>query len=200
MTADLADRELLERLYAETGADRAPVVPGWLDAFSDLLRRMGDAFNRWLTGSLDRLGLPGESVVWLVWGLGGILALLAVLLLVRGWRRRSPQRRGEAPSEVAVAGAAAPRQRDAPAWWREVEARLGAGDVEGALSAGWWWLATRLGTEAEGSWTTRELVRQAGRPELLPVVRPFDVLAYGPRRPGVEEVRGLLRGLAEVLA
>ncbi|HEX4953945.1 MAG TPA: hypothetical protein VF017_11195 [Thermoanaerobaculia bacterium] len=201
MTPELADRELLERLYAETGADRDPAVPGWLETISDLVRRLGDAFNRWLVGGLDRLGWSGQGVLWLVWGLGAVLALIALVLLVRGWRRRLPQRRrSQEASSVTLAEAADRRHRDAPGWWREVEARLTAGDVEGALGAGWWWLATRLGTEAEPSWTTRELVRRAGRPELLPVVRPFDAFTYGARRPRVEEVRGLLERLAEVLS
>jgi hypothetical protein len=130
-------------------------------------------------------------------GLGAAALLVAAARLAhrrprrQAWAGQGSPRPGGAP---LTAG------RDAAAWRDELEGRLLAGDVAGALEAAWWWLArSLLGDAVDAAWTGREVLDRAGRPDLLPLVRRLDLLAYGPRRPRVEEVRGYARTLAEVL-
>jgi hypothetical protein len=103
---------------------------------------------------------------------------------------------------AAVAGGLAPAApRDAAAWRAELERRLAAGRIPEALEALWWWLARSLaGGEAEADWTSRDLVARSRREDLRGLVRRLDAFTYGPRQPGVEDLRGLLGRLEEALA
>jgi hypothetical protein len=147
--------------------------------------------------------VAGEGALWV--GLARLLVGIALVVLFAVVVRLLAARRGrgrpaqEAPQPARVS-APAPA-RDAAAWRAELERLLAAGEVAAALEAAWWWLARALlGERVDPSFTGRELVERSGRRDLLPLIRRFDVLAYGPRRPEPEEVRGFAARLAEVLA
>jgi hypothetical protein len=73
--------------------------------------------------------------------------------------------------------------------------------VEAALEAVWWWLAvSTMSREVDASWTSRELLEAAGRPDLRPLARDLDRMAYGPTRPSPGDVRQLVSGLEVGLA
>ncbi len=91
-----------------------------------------------------------------------------------------------------VAPGAAARAPERDEWLTELRARLARGDVPAALEALWWWFARSLsGAAAESSWTSRELLAHASRPELAPLAAALDRLLYGETRPSVEDVRRL---------
>jgi hypothetical protein len=193
-----ADRALVEQVLAASGVERTPVPPE-----GSYLRELGLAFQQWLLDLLtesDLLFLPPAVLILLT-----VLAVgLAVLLLVRALLprlrvRRAQQREEEAGALVALG--APPALRDAAAWRAELDRRLAEGKTAEALEAAWWWLARSVaGPRAEPDWTSRDLLAQVRRDDLFDVVRRLDVLTYGPRRPGLEEVRTLVGRLEAVLA
>jgi hypothetical protein len=122
------------------------------------------------------------------------LFLAAVAWLAAIWRRRRPRRAEGEP--VPMAAAAASLDALDVDWERQVEGMLARGEVAAALAAVWRWLAAALGQPAPPeSWTTRELVRDAGRRDLLPLVRRFDQLLYGREEAAAADVLDLLRRL-----
>lgn len=191
-----ADRELVER--ALQGVERTPVPPE-----GSYLGELWRAFQQGLLDLLERsrlLALPA----FVLFGLAVIVAVLAALLLV--WallprlRARRAKRRAEEGDVVAVGGVP-PAARDAAAWRAELERRLSEGKTAEALEAAWWWLARSVaGPKVEPDWTSRDLLAAARRDDLQDVVRGLDTLTYGPRRPGLEEVRTLVGRLEAVLA
>ena len=72
--------------------------------------------------------------------------------------------------------------------------RLEGGDVAGALEALWWWLAASVTLNAaiDESWTTRELLVRARRPELLRAGSGLDALMYGRSSPSAADVGACL--------
>jgi len=196
-----ADVPLLERVYEDSGAARRVERKSWTAYLGYLGARVGAAIDRLLMGGFERLS--GLSLLW-SWAArlivaGAVLALIFVLVRLAAHLWRRSRRAVEAGAGDGELTARAPG-RDAAAWRAEFERRLAAGEVARALEAAWWWLASSLsGEEVDPSWTGRELLERAGRRELLPVVRRFDVLAYGPLRPAAEEVRRYGAQLAEVL-
>lgn len=189
-----ADRALLERALA--GVDRTPAPPAG-SYLGELGRALREAvLQAFLRGSRMLHLSRGAFLV-----LAGLMALAAVLLLVRTLlpRLRRP-RRPEPESRLAEALPTGAR-RDAAAWRAELERRLAAGSAAEALEAAWWWLARSLaGDRADADWTSRDLLAHAPRPELAPLVRALDRLIYGPRRPAVDDVRRLVGRLEEALS
>ena len=90
---------------------------------------------------------------------------------------------------------------DRSAWRRQIESRLEGGDVAGALEALWWWLAASLTVNEaiDESWTTRELLVRARRPELLRAGFGLDALMYGRTSPSVADVGACLERLEKEL-
>ncbi len=89
----------------------------------------------------------------------------------------------------------------AAAWRAELERRLAEGRIAEALEALWWWLARSVAaTQVEADWTSRDLVTRSRREDLRDFVRRLDAFTYGPRRPAVEDLRGLVGRLEEALS
>lgn len=182
---------------AGTGVETSPVPPesSW---WSELAGAVQAALMDALAKGSEMLRLPRGVLYAIAIG----LAVLALLLIVRVvWpRRRRKGRPGEEEGSVAATSpAAAPR--DAAQWRAELERRLAAGSVPEALEAAWWWLARAVaGERAEPDWTSRDLVARSRRPELAPLIRRLDAFLYGPRQPGVDELRTLVGRLEEALS
>lgn len=183
-------------MLESSGVERTPVPPE-----GSYLRELGQAFQRWLLDLLRESDLPSVPVAVLI-GLAVVAVLAAIALIL--WAvvprlRARRAKREEAGAVVAVAGA--PAAWDAAAWRAELERLLAAGQTAEALEAAWWWLARSVaGPRVEPDWTSRDLLAQTRRDDLSDVVRRLDVLTYGPRRPGLEEVRTLVGRLEAVLA
>jgi hypothetical protein len=191
-----ANRTLMERVLAESRVERTPVPPE-----TSYLGELNRAFQRAVVGAILRggrmLGLPRPVLQALAVALAVLAALLLLRLLAPRLRRR---RSGEGTGEVAVLGPS-PAARDAAAWRAELERCLAAGRIAEALEALWWWLARSLaGSQAEPDWTSRELVVRSRREDLRDLVRRLDVFTYGPRRPGIGELRDLTDRLEEALS
>jgi hypothetical protein len=193
------DRALLERLLAETRVQTSPPGPSG----TDYLTTVAEAFAQWLASRIELLGgllhIPPVLLYGVAWSLLALITIvlaLAVVRIVRTRRRRTVAR------TPAQAGEALPQPATRPeAWAQELERRLKGADPRAALEALWWWLARALkGTEAEASWTTRELLTRAGRADLLAEGRVLDRLLYGAQPPQMTEVRGLAGRLQRALA
>ena len=132
-----------------------------------------------------------------------VAAAVALFLAVRALLPRLRRgRRPQTPEALAgvAAATAAGRALDAAGWRAELDRRLAAGRTAEALEAAWWWLARSLaGSRAEPDWTSRDLMTRVGRPDLAGLVRRLDAFIYGPRRPALDDVRGLVARLEEAL-
>jgi hypothetical protein len=195
---ETADAALLERVIAESGVDATPTEASglelWLESLGEELRRLIGSLLELLEGVTGSTSLPP----WVGWGLLAVLLVAAAALLLRGSgrARRRPAPPVSPPLEVELEA-----PRSASEWRAAIEGALARGELEAALTALWWWLASRLAPqEAQPSWTTRELVVRSGRRDLAPLVARFDALAYGPLAPEPVEVRRLLGELEERLA
>lgn len=198
------DPVLVERLLREGRAQAVPVAPGLGDYVVDLVQRALEGLGHWWSPLRDLLGAHPGFIrgAALAIGLAAVVAILAVAfgIVVRA---RAP--RLAAARDVTLAattGAGRPAGgRDAAAWRAEMERRLAAADLRGAVEAAWWWVAASVaGGPPDPAWTTRELVGRAGRRDLVPAVRDLDRLAYGPAAIRPDEVRRLARTLEAVLA
>jgi hypothetical protein len=198
-----ADLELLDRMFAESDAVRRAPPASWAGYFTHLSEQVGRAVAGLLARSFG--AVAGERTLW-GWVARALvaLALVALLVLLVRIALALPGRRRPAAEQAVVEAAGRPRAdaaRDAVAWRVELERRLAAGQVAAALEAAWWWLACSLvGLGVDPAWTGPELLERAGRRDLSPLLRRLDALAYGARRPSVEEVRRYAERLAEVLA
>lgn len=195
-----ADRELLDRVATETRVvtgRRDLGVVGRSGAWARrVLRRLARWISRWLVRSISGFEGAGRGVVWLALALAAAAVGVGLVALLRRPRRRRPRRGEPAAVPAAPDGDPVPPAVDAAGWRAEVERRLAAGSVAGALEAVWWWLARAVaGEEADPSWTGRELVRRARRPELHPPVARLDAMTYGPERPAPAAVRELAAAL-----
>jgi hypothetical protein len=195
----LADGETVRRILHETGVATKPAGPPLTSYFGAWI----EALVRWIAGLFAEMpgiagGIRNAALVIAIVTVALALTLVA-LSIVRGARRRRPR----APSEPRPGGTEipedAPPPRDRFAWRARIEARLARGDVAGALEALWWWLASSLPLEsdADESWTTRELLVKAGRHELLGLSGTLDVLMYGPRAPLPGDVTACLARFEE---
>jgi hypothetical protein len=187
-----ADPVLLEQ--ALSGVEGTPAGPSFADWAQAVARALATALAHWLSPLRELAASHPREMEWLALGLLALLTALAVVLTLRALQRPTARVRVPGPViERRVRGVA----RDASGWHAELERRLAAGDGRGAAEALWWWIATSLaGPHAGASWTGRDLLEQAGRPDLLPLAAGLDRLVYGPVPPGPDEVRALL-GRAE---
>ncbi len=192
--SDGAVRDILVQHQVDTRPPR-PGLGGYLrDLGSTISRGVG----KWFEGlapefAVAGLWLAGLDPRWLWLAVAVVALILGLRLFLMSSQRRRPRRlEGTVQAgEVVSAGAVPPRDPVAA-----VEAGLAADDATGALEALWWWLADRLGfVAADPSWTSRELVLRAKRRDLLPIVRRFDGLVYGPTRPDTRAVRGFWQDL-----
>jgi hypothetical protein len=196
-----ADADLVRRVLAETGVVRKPPGPRLMAYFG----AWGEAIGGWIAEFFAaRPGLAGQiaaaveiAAVAIVVAAGARLAVS----LARRLARRSAPAPAPAPGWSQVPAQTSGR-RDRLGWRQEIEASLERGDVAGALEALWWWLAASLLPEAavDSSWTTRELLMKARRPELLGLGAMLDVLMYGRRAASAGDVTACLARLEERLA
>lgn len=191
------DRALLERLLADTRVQTTQPGP----SAADYLATLAEAVARWLGDKVELLGgllqIPPVLLYGAAWTLLALVIVVLSLTVVRIVRRRR-----QAPAAASpVLGEALPLPATRPeAWAQELERRLQGADPRAALEALWWWLARALkGTEAEPSWTTRELLQRAGRADLSAEGRVLDRLLYGAAPPAMTEVRGLASRLQRSL-
>ncbi len=204
-----------------TGADRPPVAIRAVDqnvreilaarqvqtrprspGVGSYLRDVGMTASRWLSGWIEGLApeligvgrwLSGLDPVWFWLALLGLGAWLAVRVL-----RARPAPSSDRSGSVSAGAEPTVAARPVTAGERvaAIEASLEAGDMPATLEALWWWLAGQLGyATADPSWTSRELVTRAERPDLLPWVRRLDGLIYGPTVPTETAVRGFWQSL-----
>ena len=205
MTAMTADGALMKRVLAESGVEQTPVPPETSyvgELFRAVRRALIDAF----TAGLQRLNLPEPVVRTLAWGLAALAVLFLMWIVFSWWKRRSRRGGREEEGEGAVAALdVPPARRTAAAWRAELDRFLAEGRIAEALEALWWWLARSLaGDRAEPDWTSRDLVAKARREDLrndlLGLVRQLDAFTYGPRPPGIEDLRHLVGRLEAALA
>jgi hypothetical protein len=196
-----ADADLIARVLAETRVARSPARPSivaWLGALLE-------AALRGLGAWAERAGL-GADIVEAAKIIALVVLLLAAVPLAlaaaRAIRALSERRRPAAPAPAWEEVARDGRPEDPREWRRRIEERLARGDVAGALEALWWWLALSVAPDpgVDASWTTRELLQRARRPELLPMGSGLDVLMYGRTSPSREDIRACLARFEERLA
>lgn len=191
-----ADHALLQRLIEQERIAQAVPDPAWSDYLVRLARAGLDGLEALLSPMRDilaGLGLPMKTVAVVLFGLLAgmivVLATIAVLRLVRG-------RRPEMLPRDAIEKTLEPAPRDPDVWRALLEERLRAGGISDALEAVWWWLAASVSRgPVDPSWTSRELLLRAGRPDLGPWAAALDRMTYGARRPDAEAVRGLVHAL-----
>ena len=195
-----ADLELVDRVLRESGVERQVQEQGWSGYPVAVIERGLDALRavRAPRAMQALPGLLGPAAAVIV----GVVVIALLLMFARflypRWRDR---RRAQAASPGASAAARAPARRDASAWRADVERRLAAGDLPGALEALWWWFASRVSTaDVDPSWTSRELLASCDRTDLAPLGHALDRLLYGVERPGTAEVRHFLRRGDEALS
>lgn len=189
-----ADHELLRRLLEQERIAGTSPGPDWSDYLVNLARAALSALER-LLSPLAGLGLPMETIATVLLVL---LAATVVALATIGVMRLMRRRRLSADAETAVGPAEPlpPSPRDPDAWRALLEERLRAGGIAEALEAAWWWLAASVSRgPVDPSWTSRELLVRAGRPDLGRWAAVLDRMTYGPRRPGAEDVRSLVDAL-----
>lgn len=193
-----ADHGLMKRVLAESGVEQTPVPPE-TSYVGELLRAAQRALINAISAGIERLDVPKPLVYAVAWGLAALAVLVIVWLVFSWWKRR---RRGEEEGEGSIAALdVPPAKRTAAAWRAELDRRLAEGRIADALEALWWWLARSLaGDRAEPDWTTRDLVVRARREDLRELVRRLDAFTYGPRPPGIEDLRHLVGRLEEALA
>jgi len=197
-----ADVELLRRVAAEGELRGGSPRPGLAYYFSDLATAAFAPLAGWM-GSIG--GPLADLIAW--FGAAGLQILLWLILalfilavlwhfrrLFNRWQKGSPGGAMAMPAPRPTSGAVAE-------WELRLQQRLDSGDARGALEALWWSLAIRLvGTKADPAWTSRELVEQAGRRDLLPEVRRLDQLVWGSEQPLVEDVRQLWGRLRQAVS
>jgi hypothetical protein len=192
-----ADHALLQRVIEQEGIARGAPGPDWSDYFVNLARAALEALGNLLSPARDLiagLGLPMETVATVLLALlVAVITALAVLgawRLLRRWRAAQPVSATGAPEELQHA------PRDPVVWRTLLEERLRAGGIAEALEAAWWWLAASVSRgPVDPSWTSRELLVRAGRPDLARWAASLDRMTYGPQRPALDDVRRLVHSL-----
>jgi hypothetical protein len=191
-----ADRAVLQRVLASSRVERTPVPPE-SSYLRELARAALDTLFQAVRKGAGMVHLSPRALI----GAAVVVAALALGLLVRALLprlRRGRRAAGEAPASVAPPLPL--RELDAAGWRAELERRLAAGRSAEALEAAWWWLARSLaGSQAMPDWTSRDLLRRAGRQDLAALIRRLDAFIYGPHRPAAQDVRGLVDRLEEAL-
>lgn len=197
-----ADHGLVKRILAENRVEQTPVPPE-ASYVGEVLRAVQRAVIDALTAGIRRLDVPEPLVYTVAWGLAVLAVLLIVWVIFSWWRRR---RRGKEEGGGSIATLdVPPAKRTAAEWRAELDRRLAEGRIAETLEALWWWLARSLaGDRAEPDWTSRDLLvrarREDLRDDLRDIVRRLDAFTYGPRPPGVDDLRHLVGRLEEALA
>ena len=193
-----ADHGLMKRVLAESGVEQTPVPPE-TSYLGELSRAVQRAVIDALTAGIRKLNVPEPLVRTIAWGLAAVAVLLVAWVVFSWWKRRN---RGVEDGEGSVAALdVPPAKRTAAAWRAELDRRLAEGRIADALEALWWWLARSLaGDRAEPDWTSRDLVVKARREDLRDLVRRLDAFTYGPRPPGIDDLRHLVGRLEAALA
>ena len=199
-----ADHALMKRVLAESGVEQTPVPPE-TSYVGELFRAVQRALINALSAGLQRLDVPEPLVLTIAWGLVALAVLFIVWVVFNWWKRRRSRGEGKEEGEGSVAALGVPPAKRTAADWRAELDRLlsegGEGRIADALEALWWWLARSLaGDRAEPDWTSRDLVVKARREDLRELVRRLDAFTYGPRPPGIEDLRGLVGRLEAALA
>ncbi|MEM7051698.1 MAG: hypothetical protein AAF604_18670 [Acidobacteriota bacterium] len=196
LAAVAADREGLEGIYRQQKIVARAEEPGAADYLSY-------AIKTWFETLTRRVVLPSlapKTVLVLIASvvIASALTVFAWFLLALVGQRR-PRRRATLAGPLV--GEPADGPLDATAWWRIFGQRLRSGDADAALEALWWWLARSLaGSEADPSWTGRELLRRAERLDLRDSVGRLDRLRYGPEGAALGEVERLASRLEASLS
>src|SRR5258708_15451320 len=174
-----APMDLVERILVESGVDRTVPPPGW----AGYLRALAEAFSEWLGGLFP--GLRGLSSISTKLGPRATLLLTAALLLILcallriAVLRRRTRRAAPATPPLSPSMARTFPDRDRAAWRQEIDRRLAARDVAGALEALWWWFARSVSSRhVYPSWTSRGLLVGCGPGALAPFARGLDRLRY----------------------
>lgn len=192
------DAAVLKDVFEKTHVVRTPAsasIAGWFGAVLA-------AFFRWLA---DIPGLSEGLFETAQWLAIAVLAIVGTLLVLSLFRRLRLGRGPRGPSVPSLSWTEVPEEAssgDRLEWRRRLEERLARGDVAGALEALWWWIAFSLapGSEIDESWTTRELLEAARRPDLRRLGAALDVLLYGRRSPSRQDVAECLARFEERLA
>lgn len=193
-----ADHALLQRLIEQEGIARGTAGPDWADYLVSLAGAALDALGRLLSPArhlIAGLGLSMETVTTVLLAL--LVAVVTALAALGAWRLLRRRRAGlPAAAAADVAVKLEPAPRDPRAWRALLDERLGAGGIAEALEATWWWLAASVSSgPVDPSWTSRELLVRAGRTDLARWAAALDRMTYGPRRPALDDVRGLVQAL-----
>ncbi len=197
-----ADAELVRRILTGTGVVREPSRP----SLAGYVSAWGEAIARWIADFFSARPELAEGIVTamelVAIGVVATAAALLIVVLLRRASRLKPASPPPPPGWSRIPEPAPPAALDRTAWKSELEARLARGDVAGALEALWWWLAASLslGVPVDPSWTTRELLVKARRPELMGTSAALDVLMYGRGIPSPADVRACLARFEERLA
>ncbi len=192
-----ADLELMEQILAESRVDTAVHRPSAGQYLAHLIRVFQESFVDLLARASNRLRDSEQILRWS----GGILIAAAGLAVALGLgtllrSRLGKERPPRETSRSAETSSPVPERWGAAAWHQEIDKRLAANNIPGALEAVWWWAARSLiGARADPSWTSKELTRRARRPELTPALRCLDSMIYGSATPSALRVRNLLADL-----
>jgi hypothetical protein len=195
-----ADLDVLQRVLHESGVDQTVAGP----SFSAYAYALLEAFAAWLERRLPSLqGLRGlPTTLGPAFGVAAIaVVVIALVIVVRATvqARRRAVRPARASVRTIPAATPAP-ERDREGWRREIERGLAVGDLGAALEALWWWFARALTTaRVDPTWTSRELLAQAGRLELAGLALALDRLLYGAARPRPADIHVFLRRAEEAL-
>lgn len=190
-----ADVEELREVFQEYRIQTTPEKPSAMIYLRDVTYAVLEAF-------IDRLGTGLVGLVATVAAVGAqtLLLLTLVLLiavLVRALYLHYQRRRAGTGIESPVTASRSrtgeePEGRDDVEWTEELRRRLAAGEVAPACEALWWWLAVTLVPErVERSWTSRELLKRAGRIDLRAPAARLDRMIYGAESPEMEDVQRL---------
>ncbi|MEM7354977.1 MAG: hypothetical protein AAF657_29480 [Acidobacteriota bacterium] len=196
-SAASADRQQLRQILRDHPIEVRRPRPG----VSLYVADAGNAFGRWIQQQLlaylpSFASLANTRFEQVLKVLLAILALVLLAALLHFALRHWPRRAQADPHVVPLT--TQETRTDSPRWENELEQRLADGDAEAAVLALWWWLAERLvGDRAESSWTSRELIRHAGRKDLMPAIRRLDRILYGGDAPQVAAIRRLWGDLRE---
>lgn len=174
--------------------------PGLAEYSRDLGEAISYAINDWLAGWVPGVGsVLAPLAPTILKALLIILGITVAFILIRRWLSPGPAKE-EVRQVVELASGSVSEARSPVIWAAELARSLEAGQIADALAALWWWLASQITSErVDPTWTSRELLRQAGRRDLQMLADRLDRLMYGPEVPGREQVSVLFQELREAV-
>lgn len=198
-----ADLDVLHDVLTRTRVMATPAGP----TFASYVQALAGGLARWISRALrTRPDLSEDLALAVEVAALALIAAALSALAIWLWRRLAARRNLPAAEGPRTEWQTAPRTGtgtwDRSRWRSRIDDLLSSGDLAGALEAVWWWFATSLDLDGviDTSWTTRELLRRAGRPELSRAAVVLDVLLYGRRVPSRAEVVSCVGRLEEILA